>query len=100
MKQSIKKEIFSKTFEGDLAEIRFSDLPKDIEGSDIIDIQRVESYYSENNSYDAYSILLVYRITEETDDEYKKRLLRNEDYKERMKKLRYEEYLKLKKEFE
>jgi|LakMenE01Jun11ns_1017448.scaffolds.fasta_scaffold7150331_1 hypothetical protein len=32
MKQSIKKEIFSKTFEGDLAEICFSDLPKDIEG--------------------------------------------------------------------
>ncbi len=40
MKLKIKEEIYTKDFKGDLHEIRFSDLPKDIQENDIIDIRR------------------------------------------------------------
>lgn len=100
MKKMIKEEIFSKHFNGDLKEIRFSDFPKDIQENDIIDIRREESYFSENNSYDAYTELVVIREREETDQEYQKRISDNEYHKEELKKRRYENYLKLKSEFE
>lgn len=100
MKKMIKEEIFSKHFNGDLKEIRFSDFPKDIQENDIIDIRREESYFSENNSYDAYTELVVIREREETDQEYQKRISDNEYHKEELRKRRYENYLKLKSEFE
>ena len=42
----------------------------------------------------------IIRMVEETDEQYQKRLSDIEQDKERMKKYRYESYLKLKKEFE
>jgi hypothetical protein len=42
----------------------------------------------------------IIRMVEETDEQYQKRLSDIEQDKERMKKFRYESYLKLKKEFE
>jgi len=42
----------------------------------------------------------IIRMVEETDEQYQKRLSNIEQDKERMKKFRYESYLKLKKEFE
>jgi hypothetical protein len=42
----------------------------------------------------------ITRMVEETDEQYQKRLSNIEKDKERMKKSRYESYLKLKKEFE
>jgi hypothetical protein len=42
----------------------------------------------------------ITRMVEETDEQFKKRLSNIEQDKERMKKYRYESYLKLKKEFE
>jgi hypothetical protein len=42
----------------------------------------------------------IIRMVEETDEQYQKRLSNIEQDKERMKKSRYESYLKLKKEFE
>jgi hypothetical protein len=100
MKHKIKKEIFSKHFNGDYATIRFSNLPKNIQEDDIIEIHREEAFFSENNSYDAYTELVVFRETEETDEEYSKRISNDEKHKEELRKRRYENYLKLKAEFE
>ena len=100
MKQKIKKEIFNKSFEGKDYNIRFSDLPKDIQDNDIIDIGRADAYRSESWSYDAYTELSVIREVEETDEEYEERIKENNHYKEQATKRRYESYLRLKKEFE
>jgi len=71
-----------------------------LQDNDIIEIIREEKYVSENNSYDAFSNLIVIREREETDEEYKERLERLEVQNEKARKLRYEYYLKLKAEFE
>lgn len=100
MKKLLKQEIFSKLFDGELYDVRFSDLPKDIQDNDIIEIRREEGYHSENNSYGAYTELVVIREVEETDEEYQKRI-ENENRDAKIRKAhRYEQYLKLKKEFE
>jgi hypothetical protein len=101
MKQKVKEEVYTKSFNGDYYEVRFSDLPKDIQNDDIIDIRRDGAYYySENNSYDAYTELVIIREREETQEEYEKRIAKNEYHREEMRKRRYENYLKLKEEFE
>jgi hypothetical protein len=100
MKQKIKTEIYHKDFKGNCEDVRFSDLPKDIQENDIIEIRREEAFFSENNSYDAYTELVVIRERDETDEEYQKRISDNEYYKQELKKRRYENYLKLKSEFE
>lgn len=100
MKQKIKEEIYHKDFKSNYEDVRFSDLPKDIQENDIIDIRREEAFFSENNSYDAYTELVVIRERDETDEEYQKRISDNEYHKEELKKRRYKNYLKLKSEFE
>jgi hypothetical protein len=100
MKQKKKKQIFSKQYDGDYATVLFSHLPTDLLPDDIIDIGREEKYVSENNSYDAYTELAVFRMIEETDEEYQRRLERAEREAKRMKEQRYKNYLSLKKEFE
>ena len=100
MKLIIKLTIHHKLFNGDCYEVRFSDLPKDIQENDIINIDRAEGFYSENNSYDAYTSLEVIREREETDGEYEKRISDNKIHLEELRKQRYEQYLKLKSEFE
>jgi hypothetical protein len=100
MKKRIKEEIYSKQFIGDLHTVRVADLPKAIQNDDIIDIRREEAFYSENNSHDGYTELVIIREREETDEEYQHRISDNERQKDLLKKLRYERYLKLKAEFE
>ena len=100
MKQKVMEEIYTKDFEGNFHDIRFSDLPKDIQENDIIDIYREESFYSENIYYDAYTKLIIIREREETDEEYQKRISIDLHHKEELRKRRYETYLKLKSEFE
>lgn len=63
---------------------------------DIIDIRRD----SETNSFNAYTELTVIRTREETDIELQQRLNSEQKMSDKMKQLRYDEYLKLKKEFE
>ena len=100
MKKEIKKvEIFSKHYDGIRRGFLFSDLPTDILPTDIIDFVKNEGFYSDNNSWDDNSILKVYREMEETDEEFEKRKLFWEQKKEESKQMRYEEYLKLDKEF-
>jgi hypothetical protein len=99
-KNKAEKEIFTFQREGNCADIRFGDLPKNMHEDDIIDIRREDSFYSENNSYDAYTELVIIREIEETDEEYQKRISSEERHKNFLKTRRYETYLKLKSEFE
>lgn len=96
----IKEQIFIKDYDGLITGFLFSDLPKDILPSDIIDIEKEEGHYSENNSYDDSSRLIVYRMREETDNEFEKRKKEWADEMDKHKKVRFELYNKLKKEFD
>lgn len=100
MKQFINKEIFRIEKKGYDSSFLFKDLPKDIQETDVIDIVREEGLQSENNSYDDYSVLIVIRKVLETELQYKVRLDDIKIRQDNMKKQRYENYLKLKKEFE
>jgi len=99
MKKRLKKEIYCKNFSSGYG-VRYSDLPESIEPNDIIRINDVESHYSENNSWDAFTELIIIREVEETEDEYQKRLSKEKILEEEFKKRRYDTYIKLKSEFE
>lgn len=97
------KEIGSKHFDGMLHRVTYGDLLSlklDLLPTDIIEIIREDNFYSENESYDEYTMLVVSREIEETDEEFDRRIKREKEDKEFLKKRRYENYLKLKKEFE
>ena len=104
MKQKNKKIIsdiiFSKHYEGIRGSVPFSDLPKDLLDTDMICIGSEDAYYSENNSYDAYTELCIYRDREETDEEYAERIKDEQNSMKELKDRRYQTYLRLKKEFE
>jgi hypothetical protein len=69
----------------------------DIKHLTLEDDDTIRSYWDdEDNGF--YGEII--RMVEETDEQYQKRLSNIEQDKERMKKFRYESYLKLKKEFE
>lgn len=70
------------------------------EDGDIISIGHEEPLYSENNSWDEFYYCRVERMVEETDEEYEDRLERKRSSESILKKNRYEQYLRLKKEFE
>jgi len=58
-KEIIREKIFSKHYEEIRTSIPVSNLPKDILSTDSIDIEKVEGYYSENNSWDDYTNFIV-----------------------------------------
>ena len=99
-KKIIKEIIFRKHYDGKNADVFFGDLPIDLKPDDIINIIREDSYFSENNSYDEYTVLEIERGRKETDEEFNKRKNISTKQKEEDDKRRYEIYLKLKKEFE
>ena len=99
-KQIISEVIFEKTYSGERRYFKVSDLPADILPTDKIEFWIEEGYYSENNSYDASTHLSVIRDRIETDEEFEKRKKFWADKKEEGRKSRYEQYLKLKKEFD
>ena len=76
--------------------IRWSDIKHlQLEDEDVI-----RSSWEDEEDGDGYYVGIINRMVEETDEQYQKRLSINEQDKERMKKSRYESYLRLKKEFE
>jgi hypothetical protein len=99
-KKLIEEIIFTKNYNGDHAVVRISDIPPDVLPTDIIHIERDNGFYSENNSWDPFTELVIIREREETDAEFEERKKENEEYKKELKKRRYESYLSLKKEFE
>lgn len=100
MKRNIvQEEIYSFDFKYNY-NVRFKDIPKDVQENDIIVIQNEEAYYSESWSYDAHTRLMVIREREENDDEYNKRMEDNKKLNEQIQEKKYQTYLKLKEEFE
>lgn len=97
-KIKVEKVIFQKEKQTpftwkDLKHVQFEDEDKITVGYD-------EGYYSENNSWDPHYYARVIRMVEETDAQFEKRIANNEQAKKWAKERRYENYLKLKKEFE
>jgi len=82
--------------EGENQDVYIKDIPSDLLPTDIINIIRDEGFQSENNSWDAFTAIEIYRMIEETDEQYEKRIQKEEREKEYLKKRRYETYLKLK----
>ena len=71
-----------------------------LQDDDEIISQWIEPYYSENNSWDGHHETKIVRTRLETDEEEAKRKKYLAKRLEDSKKARYENYLKLKKEFE
>ena len=99
-KELVREEIFKKRYEGHQSGIPFGDLPKDLLPTDAIAIEYDEGFYSENNSWEPFTKIHIYRNREETDTEFEERRDWWAKKNEESRKDRYEDYLRLKKEFE
>jgi len=88
---------YRKDFDGFDRQILFSDLPKNLQEDDIIEINRFEDDTFETIGCTRLDVLTK-RL--ETDDEYQKRISESKFQQDTLKKRRYETYIKLKKEFE
>ena len=96
-KIKVQKTVFDKRQDKpfiwkDIKDFKFED-------DDVIRIEYVESYYSENDSYGAHYMADVIRMVEETDEQLQKRIEYNEREDKRAKERRYQSYLRLKEEF-
>jgi acetyl-CoA carboxylase alpha subunit len=69
----------------------------ELEDDDVIHSAWVDDETAEYNGYWHGSIA---RMVEETDEQYEKRVKRLEEDRERLRQMRYQNYLRLKKEFE
>lgn len=97
-KIKVEKEIFREQSQNpftwkDLKDIKFED-------DDRLEIGYDEGYYSENNSWDPHHYAIVTRMIEETDEQFSKRQANIKRDKKWAKERRYQNYLKLKEEFE
>lgn len=70
------------------------------EDDDLIEIAYDEGHVSENDSWDPHWYARIVRMTPESDDEFKRRMENKARDEKWAKERRYENYLKLKKEFE
>lgn len=96
----IDEKIFEKNYDGLINYFKYSDLPTDLLPDDKIVVRYDEGHYSENDSWDAQTDVIVLREREETKEEEVSRLAKIEKEIERQCKKRYESYLRLKEEFE
>lgn len=97
-RKNVRKEIVHRHKDTPIKWKDIKDIP--FEDEDEIKVAYDEGYYSENNSWDPHHYVTVIREIPETDDEMAKRIVKEFEQKEEMRKRRYEQYLKLKKEFE
>lgn len=78
--------------------VKFSDLPEGLLPTDVFNIiHKEEPYYEEDRDFS--SKLFIYRLRDKTPEELEKDLEREERRVELNKAMRYESYLRLKKEF-
>jgi len=99
-KKTVHDEIFSKHYDGEDREIPFGDLPTDLQPTDILVYESDPGYYSDNNSWDPFTKIIILRPRLETDEEQVERLERSRLFLEERKESRRQTYLKLKEEFE
>lgn len=79
---------------------RVSELPSNLLPHDIIEVVNDEGFQSENESWDPYSKITIYRERDFTEAEleaYREEIRKN---REKHNAERYQKYLRLKKEFE
>lgn len=99
-KRIVNEQIFEKHYDGQLLGIPLGDLPQDLQPTDLINIQFNEGHYSENNSWDPYTVVRLIRPREETPEEtaaYKEHI---EYLKAKSLRERWERFQVLKGEFE
>jgi hypothetical protein len=99
-KKTLYDVIFRKRYEGLQSQIPFGDLPANLEPADLIEIHEEEAFYSENESWEDHTTLIIERPRLETDEEQQERLEKSQAFMEELRERRYETYLKLKEEFE
>lgn len=99
-RRKIKETIHTIRYDWEDAPLKVCDIPKDLLPDDEIYCHSEPGYNSENDSWDAFTEYNIVRLRDQTDEEYKKDLEWWDNRKEESRKLRYENYLKLKKEFE
>lgn len=93
--------IFTKRLgDGDHRPLHTTDLPEGILPTDEIYLRYDEGFYSEDNSWDPFTEVIVIRERPETEKEKEQRLKEAADHKAEMRERRYQNYLKLKEEFE
>jgi hypothetical protein len=80
--------------------VKFGEITIAVEPEDVIHQVYVEPFNGSVEGWEGHYELNVHRKREETDAEYEKRRIENERFVVDSKKKRYENYLKLKKEFE
>ncbi len=81
--------------------IKWSDLKNlEMEDDDILQVGYDEGHHSENYSWDPHYFAIVTRMVEETDEQRDERVRMAKWHKGELKKRRYENFLKLKTEFE
>jgi hypothetical protein len=97
-KIKVEKEIFRRQSEKPFTWKRLKGIQ--FEDDDIIHIGYDEGHCSENNSWDPHYYAVVTRMIEETDEQFAKRQKRIEQDAKWARERRYENYLKLKEEFE
>lgn len=97
-KQMVEIQLFHKQKETPFTWADIKDLK--LEDNDVIFLQWVEPYYSENNSYDGHFGLQITRMVPETQEQYEKRIAQREREKVEIKERKYQTFLKLKAEFE
>jgi nicotinamide riboside kinase len=98
-----KKKIITDTVFGKISYkggIKFSEIDIKLEPDDVILSGHEEAEYHSDGGMDAHYYMTIYRDRLETDEELKERMDRVNMEQIEMKKRRYENYLKLKKEFE
>jgi len=96
-KKIITKTVFQKHGEHP---IKFSEINIELEPNDLIDAGYEEPFYGGDSGHDGYHHLTVTRRVEETDEEAKIRIEREVILKEDLRKRRYQNYIKLKNEFD
>lgn len=91
-RKTITEVIFTKTYDSDIADVKFGDLPKDLQDEDIIEI--------ESNEMLDRTKLKVIRKRLENDEEFNKRFIEHGKIKQLQLNIKYNQYLKLKEELE
>jgi hypothetical protein len=99
-RRKIEEKIHTIQYDWEDAPLKVSDIPKDLLPDDKIYCHSDAGHCSENNSWDGFTEYIIVRLRDQTDEEYQKDIEWWANKKEESRKARYENYLKLKKEFE
>lgn len=99
-KKIIRALIFEKYYSGHMSGFPYKDLPKDLEPKDWIEFEGWDEEFRSDGGEQAGALVRIFRDRLETDEEFKKDVEFWSEKSAASKKERYNQYLKLKKEFE